>query len=273
MHAQPVLAKPLNIVVSVLPLQTIVENVGGEQVMVSSMVRAGFSPATYTPTPKQLITLEQADVYFRIGVAFEASWMARMQSVNPDMQLIDVRDGMKLLDHQGHDHQGHDSADSKDPHVWTSPDRVKQIAATVRDTLVEWDPIHKSSYEDNYTQLMDRLEQVDQTIKHLLSANKAKAFLVYHPAWGYFAESYGLTQVSIEHEGKQPGAKSLARLMSQARQSGIRLIVAQPQYSPHIIQPIADSIDASIVVIDPLAGDFLKQLVRLARSLSEAGQQ
>ena len=267
---RPIMAEPVKVVVSVLPLQTIVETVGGQHVTVSTMVREGFSPVTYAPTPKQLITLEQAAIYFRIGVAFEDSWMARMQSVNPAMRIVDVRDGIRLLDH--HNHKASGVADSKDPHVWTSPERVKQIATTVRDTLARVDPTHRSSYEYNYEQLIIQLEQVDETIKNLLSTRLDKAFLVYHPAWGYFAESYGLTQVAIEHEGKQPGARSLARLMIHVRQSGIHLLVAQPQYSLHISQKIADSTHLKIVIIDPLAADFLAQLVMLARSLSEAFQ-
>jgi zinc transport system substrate-binding protein len=179
-----VLAEPLSVFTSVLPLKTFVERLGGERVAVQSVVQPGFSPHTYEPTPRQLGELSGATLYLRSGLPFEDAWMPRFSSANPDMQVIDARTGIELRDlehhvhdddghgdghghHDGHDHghhndHGHEEkvhAESElDPHVWTNPVLVKRMATTILDALVELDPANAPGYRQNHADFVAELD-------------------------------------------------------------------------------------------------------------------
>jgi len=253
---------------SVLPLKTFVERVGGGHVRVEAMVRPGQSPATYDPTPRQVAELASADLYVRVGVPFENAWMTRIRSANPGMPVLDAREGIELRRHEGDD-DGH-GHDALDPHVWTSPTRVKVMAANIRDALIRLDPENRSDYQANYRTFAAELDALDGEIRRLLENIPDRRFLVYHPAWGYFADTYGLTQVAIEREGKEPGARTLTALIDQARREGVRVIFVQPQFNRRSAEQVARAIGGRVEAIDPLAADYEENLRRVANSIAEA---
>ena len=224
----------LRVFASVFPLRTFVEKVGGKHVDVRAMVRPGYSPHIYNPTPQQISALAEAVLYVRVGVPFEDAWIERIRSVNPDMRILDVRSGMELrgLEAHGHDDggngnahgasrqkQGHDrnaegheqeadhSVDAhhheSDPHVWTSPTLVKQMVGLIRAELAELDPAHAADFARNQDTYVAELDALDRELRTLLEPLHNRKFMVFHPAWGYFAATYGLVQVPIEREGKE----------------------------------------------------------------------
>lgn len=263
----------LRIFVSVLPLRTIVERIGGEFVQVRSMVRPGHSPATYEPTPRQIAALARADLYVRIGVPFEDAWMARILAANPDMEVIDARSGIPQQRVQGHD-QGAGARHQRlerDPHVWTSPPLVKIMARTVRDTLIRLAPRQGAVFDANYRVFARELDTLDREIRNQLADLSNRTFLVYHPAWGWFADTYGLIQVPIEKAAKEPGAKALGAVIDQARRARVGAVFVQPQFNRRAAQQLARIIGARVVVIDPLAADYIENLRRVARLIREAG--
>jgi zinc transport system substrate-binding protein len=265
-------AEPLHVFVSVLPLQTFVEKVGGEYVDAEVMVRPGQSPHTYDPTPQQVAALAQADLYVRVGMPFESAWMGRLRAANPDMRVLDAREGIDLRPLASHDHgdkdHGHSSA--LDPHVWTSPLLVERMAANIRDTLTDLDPAHEAGYARNYEAFAAELRELDRDIRTLLTDAEGRKFLVFHPSWGYFADTYGLIQIPIEKEGKEPGARALTALIEQAKREDIRVIFVQPQFSRRSAQQVARAIGGGVVAIDPLAPDYADNLRRAARQIAEA---
>ena len=264
-----VVAEPLRVFVSVLPLQTFVDKIGGEHVDVHTMVRPGYNPATYDPTPKQISALAKASLYVRIGVPFEHAWMERIRSASPQMQVLDVRAGIELRDMENH-RPGHDGHDESDPHVWTSPQLAIQMVGLIRDRLSELDPAHRAEYARNHDAYVRELETLDQEIRALLDPLSHRKFLVFHPSWGYFADTYGLIQVSIENEGKEPGARALATLIDQARLERIRIVFLQPQFDRRQARQVARAIDGEVIAVDPLAPDYADNLRRVARQFAEA---
>ncbi len=263
--------EPLTVFVSVLPLKTFVERVGGSHVRVRTMVQPGHNPATYEPTTRQVAALAQADLYVQVGVPFEAAWMARIGSVSPAMRVLDARAGIELLlpVQQGHDHhQGQGPVG--DPHVWTSPRLVGHLAANIRDALIELDPSHRDSFEAGYQQFANELDALDREIRDLLATLENRSFMVFHPAWSYFADAYDLTQVPIEKEGKEPGPKSLVALVARARGQGVQVIFVQPQFARGTAQRLASAIGGRVEVADPLAADYADNLRRFARLILEA---
>jgi zinc transport system substrate-binding protein len=267
---------------SVLPVQTFVEEVGGERVDARVMVLPGESPATYDPSPKQVAALARADLYVRVGVPFEDAWMNRIRAANPAMAVLDLRDGLDLRAQEAHDHgddrEGHahghqhgpDRAEAMDPHIWTSPLNVRKMTAAIRDQLTALDPAGRAHYARNQARFDAELQALHQWLKETLSPLENRAFLVYHPAWGYFADTYGLEQVPIERAGKEPGPRRLSALIEQAQEVGTRAIFVQPEFDQRIAEQIARSINGRVEVATPLAPDYVATLKRFAGILADA---
>jgi len=278
-------AEPLRVFVSVLPLQGLVEQIGGEQVQADSMVLPGHSPATYNPSPRQIAALADTRLFFRVGVPFEDAWMARIRAVNPTMRVIDLRQGIALREleqhrhgHSEHEHEDehadadHDAvhSDGKDPHIWTDPLLTRQLIGTIRDALAQALPAQRALFDARHHELDQRLLQLHQRIDTLLHPYHGSRFLVFHPAWGYFAERYQLQQIAIEHEGKPIGPKSLDHLIEQAREQQARVVFVQPQFDTRLAARIAKAIDGKVVAIDPLAVDYFYNLLHTAQQIAEA---
>lgn len=263
----------LEAVVSVSPLQTFVERVGGARVTASVLVQPGQSPATYDPTPQQLAGLEGADVLFRIGVPFERSWIGRIKSAMPGLTVVDLSEGLALRRLEGHAHDdppGEDDAEPLDPHIWTSPPLAVEITRRIAEALARLDPGSAGFYRGNAASFITELQRLDRDIRATLAGEPGRAFLVYHPAWGYFADTYGLRQVAIEAAGREPGPRQLARTIERARTAGVAVIFVQPQFSRANADAVARAIGARVVTADPLSPDYLDNMRRVARAFAEA---
>ncbi len=306
MSLQPLLADDkLSVFVSVLPQQLFVERIGGEAVAVEVMVKPGFSPATYEPSPRQIAALAKTQLYIRIGVPFEAAWLPRIRSVNPDMLLLDARDSIELLKlddrHHGHEAQYNDEhsavqhADIEhtehtgakkvahvgqrsafDPHLWTDPQRVITMAQQIKRQLTALVPAQAEVFQANYVAFAAELQALDDELRALFARDDAadnKKFLVFHPSWGYFAATYGLTQLAIEAEGKEPGAKALQALIRQAKAARVKTIFVQPQFDQRAARQVAKAIKGEVVAIDPLAADYFANMRRAARLIAGVGDE
>lgn len=272
-------AAPLRLFVSVLPQQIFAEKVGGELVDVRVMVRPGHSPATYDPTPKQIAALSRADLYLRIGVPFEDAWMERIRAANPRMRVLDLRAGLDLVpgvQHHHGDHGQHATDGSKapalDPHVWTSPRLVKRMAATIRDALTDLAPERGPDFSRGYDAFAAELDELDVAIQTQLKDLPSRTFMVFHPAWGHFAEAYGLRQVAVEREGKGPGGRTLSALIEQARSERVTTVFVQPQFDTKSAEQIARAIGGQVVAIDPLSADYLENLLAIAERIAGAAR-
>lgn len=273
-------AEPIRVFVGVPPLRTFVEQVGGERVEVHSLVQPGQSPHTYEPTPRQVAALGSADLYVGIGIPFETAQLPRIRAANPRLRVLDAREGVDLRRLESHDeahsHRGDatpEHAAEMDPHVWTSPRLAQRIVLGIRDALTEIDPDNASVYGANYEGFAAELDRLDRDIRALLDPVSVRRFMVYHPAWGYFADTYGLVQVPIEKAGKEPGPRSLAALIDQARQEGVKVIFVQPQLAKKSAEQVAAAIGGRVVVIDPLAADYVASLRQAAQAIAEAASR
>jgi zinc transport system substrate-binding protein len=280
--------EPLSVFVSVLPQKTFVEKIGGNHVKAQAMVRPGNNPHTYDPTPRQIRDLTEASLYIRTGIPFEDVWLERLRSANPHMQVLDARLGIDLraIEHHDHEHEaehedhhqnedhghhdGHKSDLERDPHIWTSPPLVKRMAANIRDALIELDPANSQDYKSNYDAFATELDGLDSKIRAMLENVPTRKFMVFHPAWGYFADTYGLMQIPIEKEGKEPGARALTALIQQAKDENVKVILVQPQFSKRSAEQVARAIGGRVVAIDPLSADYLNNLHEVARLIAEA---
>lgn len=262
-------APSLQVFVSIAPQKYFVERIGGSHVSVSVFVEPGRSPATYEPTPRQMTRLSHARLYFAIGVPFEEVWMSRIRNANPEMKIISLQEGIPLreIDRLG---KGGGEKGRKDPHVWTSPPLVRLMAARIRDALAAEDPAHQADYEDNFKLFVADLVALDSHIRDRLSGLKGSAFMVYHPTWGYFTDTYGLRQIPIESGGKEPGARMLQKVIAVGRREGVKVIFVQEQFSTRTAKTVARSLGARVATVDPLAEDYLKNLRKVADIFADA---
>lgn len=259
-------AEPLSVFVSIVPQEVFVSRIGGEHVRVQALVKPGQDPHAFEPTGRQIAALAGADLYIRTGVGFEDAWMPRLLAANPDLRVLDAREGIELhateMD-DDHDHDGHHHGEV-DPHIWTSPARVKRMGARIRDLLIELDPAHAADFASGFERFAADLDQLDQAIRQRLSGSTNRRFMVYHPAWGYFADDYGLEQIAIEQAGKDPSARALVALIEQARRQGVRVILVQPQSNPAAAERVAREIGGRVAIVDPLSSRYFETLLQLA---------
>ncbi|SDH09100.1 metal ABC transporter solute-binding protein, Zn/Mn family [Roseospirillum parvum] len=289
-------AEPLSVVVSILPQKWLVEAVGGDAVTVTVMVPPGASPATYEPKPGQMRALEAADLYFSIGVPFEAAWLPRLHDAAPGLAVIDMArdvkrrpiDGLPAAhdehDHDAHDHDEHadehegdheheDHADhdqgtvidhgdhqhvvgQPDPHVWLSPAAMRLMAATVFESLSTARPQAAPALRANLTEAVATIGAVDQAVAESLAGIERPTFMVFHPAWGYFADLYGLHQLPIEVHGNEPSPRELAQVIDTARDHRVSAVFVQAQFSQRAAEAIAGDLGISVVALDPLDPDW-----------------
>jgi len=264
---------PLPVMVSIPPQVFFVQRVGGDRVAAKALVLPGESPATYSPTPAQVAELVGSAVYFRIGVPFEERLMAMIQQMRTDLPIVDLRESVRLRRMHGtHSHEQENdheaSPEGYDPHTWMDPSRVRQQAAAICRTLCELDPAARAHYEHNLRRFEAELDTLDRRIKTLLEPVKGARLYVFHPSFGYFAEAYGLTQVAVEMEGKAPKGKALAQMIRRARQDGVRVVFVQPQFDRRAAANIARAINGAVVVLDPLAADYLNNLEQTAQRIA-----
>jgi zinc transport system substrate-binding protein len=266
----------LLVAVGIIPQAWLVRAVGGPGVDVVTLVTPGESHHTYQPTDAQVSRVMASAVFFRIGASFEnAPWFHALEAAGKP-RVVDLREGVPLLDmvaHKDSDGDGEQQAAAgdrfagKDPHVWLSPRRLKIQAATIARALAEQDPAHREQYDRNLAVVQRQLDELDRNLAAKLAPLKGKAFFVFHPAWGYFADDYGLRQVSVEVEGKEPSDRELTQLQQQARQSGMKVVFVQPQFGGRSARAVADAAGARLETADPLPADVPAGLNQIADAL------
>ncbi|MCP4643322.1 MAG: zinc ABC transporter solute-binding protein [bacterium] len=262
----------LDVFVSVLPQSYLVERLAGPHARVHVLVQPGQSPATYAPDMKQIAALAEADLFFRVGVPFEAALIPKIQEVMTGT-LVDTREGVPLRCLGEHHHHGNPAEDhahgpeGTDPHIWLAPACLKIQARTMRDALAAADPDHADVYTLNCDRLVEELNDLDHFLSLRLDRFKGRRLYVFHPSYGYFTDAYGLEQVAVEMEGKSPTPRQLQTLIERARKDGVTVIFVQPQFDTRSAEHIAKSIDGTVSVLDPLAKDIPANLRKMAKAI------
>ena len=263
--------KERTISVSILPQRYFVERIAGDYVKVNVMIPPGANPAVSDLSTEQLKALHNSSIYFAVGyLPFELSNLYPFLETQKNMLLVKQSVGMDLeqgtCNHDlGHGHQhDHGSREGNfDPHVWMSPRYAEMMARTILDVLAAKFPDQRETFEKNYRQLRVEIDSIDQAARRIISEKENKTFLIYHPALTYFAKDYGMEQISIEDEGKEPNPSHLKAVIDTCRVKGIKIVFIQNQFDVANAKAVAKEIDGEVITIDPLSPDWKAEMCSL----------
>jgi zinc transport system substrate-binding protein len=263
------------VTVTILPQKYFVEQIAGDFCKVNVMMPPGAGEHEYEPTPKQVKELAKSDIYFFVGhLGFEKSWMNKMAQSAPHLNFVSCSKRIDLLnaaceiDH--HHEEGDKEQDGTDPHIWTSPENVKTISKTICEELSAKYPEMKPTFEANLAKFVDQLNKLDNYIREELNDSIGHSFMIYHPALAYFARDYHLEQYSIEFEGKTPSTGHMKRMIDLAKKENISAIFLQAQFEMAKAEVIAKELNAEVIVIDPLAENWMDEMYSLAQKMKVA---
>ena len=263
----------VNTVVSVVPQKTFVKAIGGDKVNVSIMVKPGSEPETYEPKPSQMKDIAKADLYFAIGFGFEEVWLKKFANQNKNMKIIDLSNHIKKIPmvsvHRLDVDSKHHEHNSLDPHIWLSPKNVKVIAKDIYENLVKIDSKNRAYYKNNYDKFLIHIKNTDKKIKKVLvDVETGSNLMVFHPAWGYFSRDYGLTQLAIEVDGKNPKPKQVMLLIKRAKKENVKAIFTAPEFNQKIAKQVAHEVGVPVISVSPLNPNWSENLINLAKDIA-----
>jgi len=269
----------LQVGVSVLPLESVVEDIGGPLVEVFSLQEEGDSCSVFEPRPSRIRLLAESSLFFRTGVGYESMLMDTVARQYPDLTMIDLRDGLELLPGQHvhgphclheaeHGHAGHGHA--TDPHIWLDPVLLRHMGERVATALIEARPDEEGAIKQRLAGFLERLDTVHSRLSTLLKPADGKAFYIYHPALGYFAHRYNLRQVALGGDNDVPTLKKLRQHIHEARRDAVLTVFVQPQESRRQAEILARSVGASLAEINPMQRDWEENLLSIGQALASA---
>ena len=249
------------IYVTINPLRSIAEELTCGDFEVEVLVPRGASPETFEPSAQQIAALNNANLVFKVGlIDFEQSMMA---NINDKQRVIDLSQGIEPLKgccSHGHKHHTH----GIDPHIWCAPrtltTMVKNMHAALKERYTD-----STKYDIAAEAILSRLSNLDKECAENIESSGVQSIMIYHPAYTYLARDYGIEQIAIEQEGKEPTPKQLRTLIDKARSQNIGIIFHQPQYNANKLSAISTESGAEIVVTDPLADDIVAEIERLIK--------
>jgi zinc transport system substrate-binding protein len=272
--AGPVKAEPSALVaVPIPPLQWLVDAIGGEAVETTLLVPPGASAEQYDPGPAELEVFQRASLFLAIDIPVERRWLARLMRLNSHMSVRPLPVPAPKIDWNG-DLLGGDAPlrvsqnPAMDFHAWNSPRVMVSWIEPVVDALIELQPAQAGQFRQHAQAVRARLDALDERLHTLLDPHAGRVFLTLHPAWGYFAHDYGLEQLAIEAQGHEPGARTLSRLVDEARRLGVRQLFIPPRVNEDRVDQFAKAIGGETLVVDDLAADYPGTLERFAEDLA-----
>lgn len=244
------------VAVSIPPQKFLVQEIGGGSWTCHVVIDKGQDPHLFEPTPRQLVALRTCEVYFKIGLPFETVLVDKLAKTNPGLRVVGVTNavghahGVMVHEDTGSDHEG-------DPHIWMSPDELVMLSATIANEFVSLDPDHAAAYLQRQAAFAEKMVALKLSLSERLRQAGVKTILVYHPAWGHFAEAFGLEQVAIEAHGQTPGARHLDAVSERVKQQGLKVMLVQSETERRRIAAFAAKLGLRIAIVYPLAEDVV----------------
>ena len=275
-------ASKQELTVSISPQKYFVQKIVKDKFDINVMVKPGASPHTYEPKSSQMKSLSNSKIYFYTGVSFENAWLDKFKLSAKNTIFVDTAVGIEKLAMEAHSHEGEEHNEHKDeakhdhenealdPHIWLDPILVKIQAKNIYDAIVKIDSQNSDFYKTNYEEFLKELDLIHNEIETILKPYENRAFMVFHPSWGYFAKRYNLEQISVEVEGKEPKPNELVELIKDAKIHDIKIVFVSPQFSQKTAKTISSSINAKVVSIDALDENWASSILSTAKEIANS---
>lgn len=272
----------ITVAVGVVPEATFVAKVAGDIVDVVVLVPPGYSPANYQPSAKEMQALSEAEIYFTLHMPTEeANILPKVRDFNKNIQIINLREivsniyPLRMIDGHDHEEEEHEDEDEDeltiDPHLWLSPKRSIIMVQAIADALSDIDPDNSNVFQENAASYIKEIEALDSEIKIRIGELNNKSFMIYHGAYGYFAEDYSLEMISIEAAGKQATAAEIQEVIEHAVEEGIKVIFYQEEFDDNQAQTVAEEIGGKVIKVSPLSADYITSLRDFTIALGQQG--
>lgn len=256
--------------VSIEPQKYFLEQIVGDKYAIHTVIPNGSNPESFDPSPAQMVALGKSKAYFKVGfLGFENSWIDNIKKNNPELIISDCSENIQLheCEDHGHEHDGH-SHEGPDPHIWSSPNTAAIMAKNMYNSLITIDPSNKELYRENHDKLQQQFQQTDSIIRSYIAKAPSKSFIIYHPALSYFAEKYGLKQLSIEFEGKNPSPAQIKQLIDIAKAEDVKVVFIQEEFDKKNTETIASEIGGKVLSINLLSYDWQNEMIKIAKALA-----
>ena len=275
-------ASKQELTVSISPQKYFVQKIVKDKFDINVMVKPGASPHTYEPKSSQMKSLSNSKIYFYTGVSFENAWLDKFKLSAKNTIFVDTAVGIEKLAMEAHSHEGEEHNEHKDeakhdhenealdPHIWLDPILVKIQAKNIYDAIVKIDSQNSDFYKTNYEEFLKELDLINNELETILKPYENRAFMVFHPSWGYFAKRYNLEQISVEVEGKEPKPNELVELIKDAKIHDIKIVFVSPQFSQKTAKTITSSINAKVVSIDALDENWASSILSTAKEIANS---
>ena len=267
--ASELIAKPV-VIASIAPVEYLAKAVGGDKIEVQSLAKGDVH--SYEPKPNDMKAVAKASLFIAAGLEFEEAWIPRFKAsaknlvvVKSDAKIAKLKEERGEQVERDEKHEAH-----ADPHVWLNPMLAITMARNISDALIDMDKANKDFYLENFQKLMNDLLAFDESAKNELAGLKNRKFVVYHPAWGYFAAHYDLEQISIERSGKEPKIDEMASTLKMIKDENIKVIFADPNRSQKSAQILASQTGAKVELLDPLGYNLLENLKIAVGAIKDA---
>ncbi len=247
------------ITVTIEPLRYFAERIAGDRFDVETMVPQGGNPETYEPSARQMMNLSHSVLYVKVGsIGFERTWMKKLEQNAPHAIIVDSSDGISMMKTEN---------GIPDPHTWMSTANSLIIAENIYRALVKIDKKDSIYFKKNLENLIDSINHVDSEIRHLVRNAKTRSFLIYHSILTYYARDFGLTQIPLEEESREPSARQMHNIISRAKNERVKVFFVQKEFANRNINAVTESTGADTAEIDPLGYDWQNEMIKVARCL------
>ena len=279
----------INVVASVKPVHSLVSGVMEGAGKPDLIVQGSASPHTYSLKPSQAKQLEEADLVFWMGHELESFLEKPLEAIATNAHVVELIDSSSLKkikmreggmfdahahdEHEGHDehdeHEGHDDHDEHeghddhghgefDVHVWLDPENAKVLVNEIKLALIEKDPSNASIYEANSKKINLKLDQLIDEVSSKLESEKGKGYVVFHDAYQYFEERFGMSAVGSITVSPEvvPGANRIRELKEKIVDLNATCVFSEPQFEPKLVSTVIEGTQANTGVLDPLGASI-----------------
>ena len=247
------MAGKVRVATTISTLNSFVQGVGGEHVIVKNIVPVGASPETFQPAPQDVVAIADAKLLVENGAGLE-TWLDRLlhDAGRSDLHVVVCTDGLPVK--------------NLNPHLWMDPVLAKRYVDKIRDALIAVDPGNAADYRRNAAGYNARLDDLTAQIQRQISTipPSQRYMIVFHNAWQYYNDRFGITTLGFveRNPGQEPNPAQIAGLIDLAKAHNVRAVFSEPEYSPKLLYSISQG--AGIKVVEDLYDDSIGTDPRVA---------